>query len=75
MGLNTIRLEGKLENDRNFFDLADQQGILVHGGMVLLRFLGALAELGQPKDFEIAEAVAARSDRRLRSHPSRSSCG
>ena len=44
MGLNTVRLEGKLET-QEFFDLADHQGILVHGGMVLLRFLGAVAAL------------------------------
>ena len=31
MGLNTIRLEGKLETDE-FFDLADEQGILVMAG-------------------------------------------
>ncbi|HEU5411831.1 MAG TPA: hypothetical protein VFU57_12485, partial [Candidatus Acidoferrales bacterium] len=31
MGLNTIRLEGKLEPD-NFFDLADERGVLVMAG-------------------------------------------
>jgi exo-1,4-beta-D-glucosaminidase len=31
LNLNTVRLEGKLENDR-FFDLADQMGILVMPG-------------------------------------------
>ena len=31
MGLNTIRLEGKLETDE-FFDLADRQGVLVMAG-------------------------------------------
>ena len=44
MGLNTIRLEGKLET-QEFFDLADQRGNSGHGRMVLLRFLGALAAL------------------------------
>ena len=31
MGLNTIRLEGKLET-KEFFDLADERGILVMAG-------------------------------------------
>ena len=31
MGLNTIRLEGKLETDE-FFDLADREGLLVMAG-------------------------------------------
>jgi len=31
MGLNTIRLEGKLETD-NFFDLADRYGVLIMAG-------------------------------------------
>ena len=31
MGLNTIRLEGKLENE-HFFDMADEKGILVMAG-------------------------------------------
>jgi len=31
MNLNTIRLEGKLESDE-FFDLADEMGVLVMAG-------------------------------------------
>ncbi len=41
MHLNTIRLEGKMETD-DFFRLADEQGVMVIAGMVLLRPLGAL---------------------------------
>src|SRR3981081_2691515 len=37
MGLNTIRLEGKLET-QEFLDLADQQGILVLAGRGWWRF-------------------------------------
>ena len=44
MGLNTVRLEGKLET-QEFFDIADHARHPRHGRMVLLRFLGALAAL------------------------------
>ena len=68
MGLNTIRLEGKLESQQ-FFDLADRKGDSGDGWMVLLRFLGALAKW-KPQDYKIAESVLARSDLSLASHPS-----
>ena len=48
MDLNTIRLEGKLENDE-FFELADQQGILRHARLVLLRPLGEVGQSGTPR--------------------------
>ena len=60
MGLNTVRLEGKLET-QEFFDLADQRRNSGDGGMVLLRFLGALAAVAA-EGFRYREAVAARSD-------------
>ena len=44
LGLNTVRLEGKLETEE-FFEMADQQGHSGDGRMVLLRFLGALGKL------------------------------
>ena len=44
MGLNTIRLEGKLETEE-FFDLADRARHPGHGRLVLLRSLGALGEM------------------------------
>ena len=44
MHLNTIRLEGKLETE-DFFRLADEQGILVHARLVLLRSLGKMEGL------------------------------
>ena len=46
MGLNTIRLEGKLE-DEPFFDIADREGILVMPGLVLLRPLGEVGQVGR----------------------------
>ena len=54
MGLNTIRLEGKLETEE-FFELADQRGHSGDGGLVLLRPLGALGQV-EAAGFEIAKA-------------------
>ena len=55
MGLNTVRLEGKLEPDE-FFDIADRMGILVMAGWCCCDSLGTLAQSGTPQDLEIAEA-------------------
>jgi exo-1,4-beta-D-glucosaminidase len=44
MNLNTVRFEGKLEDD-HFFDLMDEMGILAR--LVLLRPLGKMAGLGR----------------------------
>ena len=60
MGLNTVRLEGKLET-KEFFDLADKDGILVMAGWCCCDFWERWPRW-QPKDFDIAKGLAARSD-------------
>jgi exo-1,4-beta-D-glucosaminidase len=68
MGLNTIRLEGKLE-DEHFFDLADQYGILVLAGWCCC---DRWEQWNQWTDDTHAIAAASQHDQicRLRSHPS-----
>ena len=68
MGLNTIRLEGKLEDER-FFDLADEYGILVLAGWCCC---DRWEQWGQWTDDTRAIAAASQHDQicRLRSHPS-----
>ena len=68
MHLNTIRLEGKLENDR-FFDRADEEGILVLAGWCCC---DAWEQWGKWKPENRAIAAASLRDqiRRLRNHPS-----
>ncbi len=68
MGLNTIRLEGKLETPE-FFDLADREGILVMAGWCCCDFWERWPRW-QPKDFEIAKQSLRDQIYRLRSHPS-----
>ena len=68
MGLNTIRLEGKLET-QEFFDLADRQGILVMAGWCCCDFWERWPRW-QPEDFEIAKQSLRDQIYRLRSHPS-----
>jgi exo-1,4-beta-D-glucosaminidase len=68
MGLNTVRLEGKLEIPE-FFDLADHQGILVMAGWCCCDFWERWPHW-QPKDFEIAKQSLRDQIYRLRSHPS-----
>ena len=68
MGLNTIRLEGKLETPE-FFELADKQGILVMAGWCCCDFWERWPRW-QPKDFEIAKQSLRDQIYRLRSHPS-----
>jgi len=68
MGLNTIRLEGKLEIPE-FFDLADREGILVMAGWCCCDFWERWPRW-QPKDFEIAKQSLRDQIYRLRSHPS-----
>ena len=60
MGLNTVRLEGKLEPEL-FYETADQHGHSGHGRMVLLRSLGALGQLGAGR-FRYREGFPARPD-------------
>ncbi|HUL73707.1 MAG TPA: glycoside hydrolase family 2 protein [Vicinamibacterales bacterium] len=68
MGLNTIRLEGKLE-DEHFFDLADEYGILVLAGWCCC---DRWEQWAQWTDDTHAIAAASQHDQicRLRSHPS-----
>jgi exo-1,4-beta-D-glucosaminidase len=68
MGLNTIRLEGMLET-KDFFDLADRQGILVIAGWVCCSHWEHWANW-KPQDFVIAEQSLRDQIYRLRSHPS-----
>jgi exo-1,4-beta-D-glucosaminidase len=68
MGLNTVRLEGKLET-QEFFDLADQQGILVMAGWCCCDFWERWPRW-KPQDFEIARQSLRDQIYRLRSHPS-----
>jgi exo-1,4-beta-D-glucosaminidase len=68
MGLNTIRLEGKLET-QEFFDLADRDGILVMAGWCCCDFWERWTRW-KPQDFEIAQQSLRDQIYRLRSHPS-----
>jgi len=73
LGINTIRSEGKLENDR-FYDLADRHGILVLAGWECCSKWEAAAKTGgQPwndADMRVAQASMASEARLLRNHPS-----
>jgi exo-1,4-beta-D-glucosaminidase len=66
--LNTIRMEGKLE-DEPFFDLADQYGILVLAGWCCCDNWEQWATW-KPENVAIAAASQRDQIRRLRSHPS-----
>ncbi len=68
MGLNTVRLEGKLETEE-FYEIADQQGILVMAGWCCCDFWEHWGNW-KDEDFEIAKASLRDQMYRLRSHPS-----
>jgi len=68
MGLNTIRLEGKLETEE-FFLRADREGILVMAGWCCCDHWEHWDKWA-PEDFEIANASLRDQIYRLRSHPS-----
>jgi exo-1,4-beta-D-glucosaminidase len=68
LGLNTIRLEGKLET-QEFFDLADRQGILVMAGWCCCDFWERWSRW-KPQDYDIARQSLRDQIYRLRSHPS-----
>jgi exo-1,4-beta-D-glucosaminidase len=68
MGLNTVRLEGKLETEE-FFDIADRKGILVMAGWCCCDFWERWPRW-KPADFEIAQQSLRDQIYRLRSHPS-----
>ena len=68
MGLNTVRLEGKLET-QEFYELADHEGILVMAGWCCCDFWERWPRW-KPQDFEIAKQSLRDQIYRLRSHPS-----
>ncbi len=68
MGLNTIRLEGKLE-PKEFFDLADERGILLIAGWCCCDHWEHWPNW-KPQDFTIAEQSLRDQIYRLRGHPS-----
>jgi len=68
MGLNTIRLEGKLENEE-FLEMADRQGILVMAGWCCCDFWEHWGNWND-EDFGIAKNSLRDQIYRLRSHPS-----
>lgn len=68
MGLNTVRLEGKLEPDE-FFEMADHLGVLVIAGWCCCDFWEEWAKWNQ-QHLEIAKASLRDQIYRLRSHPS-----
>ena len=68
MGLNTIRLEGKLET-KDFFDLADERGLLIMAGWCCCDHWEHWPNW-KPQDFVIAEQSLRDQIYRLRGHPS-----
>jgi len=68
MGLNTIRLEGKMERDE-FFDMADRMGLLVMPGWCCCDFWERWKRW-KPEHYKIASASLEHELRRLRNHPS-----
>ena len=68
MGLNTVRLEGKLET-KEFFDLADERGILVFAGWCCCDAWEKWPSW-KPEEYQIAEQSLRDQIYRLRSHPS-----
>ncbi|MGD0577795.1 MAG: glycoside hydrolase family 2 protein [Bryobacteraceae bacterium] len=68
MNLNTVRMEGKLEND-HFFELTDEMGILVLTGWCCCDHWEKWANW-KDEDHSIAAASLRDQIRRLRSHPS-----
>ncbi len=68
MGLNTVRLEGKLEPDE-FFEMADRLGVLVMAGWCCCDFWEQWPHWNE-KHLEIAQASLRDQIYRLRGHPS-----
>jgi len=68
LNLNAIRLEGPTESDA-FFDLADEQGILVMAGWTCCDYWQKWTDWKQ-SDIEIATASERSQIARLRAHPS-----
>jgi exo-1,4-beta-D-glucosaminidase len=68
MGLNTVRLEGKLEPD-DFFEKADRKGILVMAGWCCCDHWEHWSKWSEA-DYQIAKDSLMSQIYRLRSHPS-----
>ena len=68
MGLNTVRLEGKLEPE-DFFEKADRKGVLVMAGWSCCDHWEHWSRWSQA-DYEIAKESLVSQIYRLRSHPS-----
>lgn len=68
MGLNTIRLEGKLETEQ-FFELTDRLGMLVMAGWCCCHHFEEWDKWND-EDYRIAEASQRSQILRLRAHPS-----
>ena len=68
LNLNAIRLEGPMESDA-FFDLADEQGILVMAGWTCCDYWQKWTDWKQ-SDIEIATASLRSQIAKLRRHPS-----
>ncbi|HTV87160.1 MAG TPA: glycoside hydrolase family 2 [Dyella sp.] len=73
LGLNTIRSEGKLEN-QYFYDLADRTGVLILAGWECCDKWESAAKTGgapwNAADENVAQASMASEARLLRNHPS-----
>ena len=73
LGLNTIRSEGKLE-DEHFYDLADNLGLMILPGWECCdkweAWSGTGGEPWDDADMKVAEASMASEARLLRNHPS-----
>ena len=73
LGLNTIRSEGKLENQR-FYDLADRNGILILAGWECCDKWESAAKTGgapwNAVDMKVAQDSMASEARLLHNHPS-----
>jgi exo-1,4-beta-D-glucosaminidase len=73
LGLNTVRSEGKLE-DQHFYELADRAGVMVLAGWECCdKWESAAKTGGEPwsaADFGVAEKSMASEARLLRNHPS-----
>ncbi|WP_233842651.1 sugar-binding domain-containing protein [Dyella sp. 2HG41-7] len=73
LGLNTIRSEGKLENER-FYDLADRYGIMILAGWECCDKWESAAKTGgspwSAEDEQVAKDSMSSEARLLRNHPS-----
>jgi exo-1,4-beta-D-glucosaminidase len=73
LGLNTLRSEGKLENER-FYELADRDGIMILAGWECCDKWESAAKTGgapwDAADTQVAQASMASEARLLRNHPS-----